>query len=54
MISKTIAPKLAMELYPLIARPSKECEKTTDYPYRLENKIKISIEYETKSLKNAI
>jgi hypothetical protein len=54
MISKTIAPKLAQELYPLIARPSKECEKT-DYTLNyLEDKIKKSIEYETKSLKNAI
>jgi hypothetical protein len=43
MISKTIAPKLAQELYPLIARPSRECEKTTKYPSNLEYAIKMSI-----------
>merc|ERR1740117_1668666 len=54
MINKTIAPKLAEELYPLIARPSKECEKTTEYPDNKEDEIKKSISYESKSLKNAI
>jgi hypothetical protein len=46
MISKTIAPKLAEQLYPLIARHSKdELEKTDEEPdYHKEEKMKKCIE----------